>query len=164
MTWGWENTRRIGRTSRGSEMRSADPFRKLDVGDANPMIYVNRSESSEFVYSDICPTSRHTYGKADPCERSTRVENKQVFLNYKNLGGGKKRMENKGFFFFSEVHLTSQFCSLAASFQLWCFFSFFCVFFLFLKLKAMLHLLASSVLNWSTQPAMLPSNKSNPRN
>lgn len=37
-------------------MRSADPFRKLDVGDDNPMIYVNRSESSEFVYSDICPT------------------------------------------------------------------------------------------------------------
>lgn len=93
MTWGWENTRTIGRTSRGSEMRSADPFWKLDVGDANPMIYVNRSESSEFVYSDICPTSRHTYGKADPCERSTRVENKQL----QEFRGGRKEWRTKAF-------------------------------------------------------------------
>lgn len=74
-------------------MRSADPFWKLDVGDANPMIYVNRSESSEFVYSDICPTSRHTYGKADPCERSTRVENKQL----QEFRGGRKEWRTKAF-------------------------------------------------------------------
>lgn len=133
MTWGWENTRTIGRTSRGSEMRSADPFWKLDVGDANPMIYVNRSESSEFVYSDICPTSRHTHGKADPCERSTRVENKQVFLNYKNLGGGgeEKNGEQRLFLLLrSPPNFTILFFGCFFSAMVF-FFSFFCVFFLF---------------------------------
>lgn len=63
MTWGEKNKKILeqkcfnnGRTGCGSKMHSADPFRKLDVGNTN-LIYVNCLESSGFVYSDICPTT-----------------------------------------------------------------------------------------------------------
>lgn len=108
-------------------MRSADPFRKLDVGDANPMIYVNRSESSEFVYSDICPTSRHTYGKADPCERSTRVENKQL----QEIRGEEKNGEQRLFLLlrsppnFTILFFGCFFSAMVFFFFFLCFFSFF---------------------------------------